>query len=139
MYYSNKIIIILSGDPDWWNQIKVRTSKKESKVLFKRGEIWWCRVGLNVGEEIFGKGIQFLRPILVFRKFTSNSFLGLALTTQEKKGSWYAETILNNKKRFVMLNQARIFDKKRLVERIGTIEDCQFIEVKNRFVDLYSS
>lgn len=130
---------ILSTDLDWWGQVKQRTQAEKSAVLFKAGEIWWCRVGLNIGEEIFGKGMEFLRPVLVLRKLTGNSFMGLALTTKEKKGSWYVETVLHGKKRFVMLNQARTLDKKRLVQRIGTLDDTQFVEVRKRFVEFYST
>ena len=41
---------------------------------------------------MFGKGAKFTRPILVFQKFTGNSFLGLPMTKQEKEGSWYVYT-----------------------------------------------
>lgn len=37
--------------------------------LFKEGEIWWCYVGENVGIEANGKGNQFTRPVLIFKKY----------------------------------------------------------------------
>ena len=135
----SSIVSILSTDLDWWSQVKRRTQAQESSALFKAGEIWWCRVGLNVGEEVFGKGLELLRPILIFRKNSGNSFLALALTTQEKKGSWYVETTLLGKKRLAMLHQVRTFDKKRLVRRIGTLDGEQFALVKARFIEFYSS
>jgi len=136
--FSN-IADILSTDLDWWGQVKRRTQARQSTVLFKTGEIWWCRVGLNIGQEIFGKGIQFLRPVLVFRKLSSDLFLGLSLTTKEKNGSWYVETNLLNRKRLVMLHQTRTLDKRRLFKRIGTLDSEQFAIVKRRFIDFYSS
>lgn len=136
--FSN-IANILTHDLDWCNQVKCRTQKVKSDVLFKAGEIWWCRVGLNLGEEIYGKGLEFLRPVLIFKKLTGNSFLGLALTTRDRTGSWYVETIHNQKKRLAMLNQVRTLDKKRLVQRIGTLDDKQFIEIKRRFIEFYST
>ena len=57
--------------------------------LFHEGEIWWCSIGLNVGDEVFGKGPQFTRPVLIFKKFTGSSFLGIPLTSKVKSGSWY--------------------------------------------------
>lgn len=72
-----------------WFKIKMALWNKPSKVIFKQGDIWWCVLGVNLGEEVIGKGLKFTRPVLIFRKFTSNSFLGLPLTKQEKKGSWY--------------------------------------------------
>lgn len=130
---------MLVRDLDWWNQVKCRTQKEKSNVLFKSGEMWWCRVGLNVGEEVFGKGLGFTRPILVFKKLTKNSFMGIPLTSQRKIGTWYVETTLNNTKRWVMLNQAKILDRKRLTNRIGTLDENSFKEVGRRFVEFYSS
>lgn len=135
--FSN-ITNILAFDLDWWNQVKCRTQKEKSNILFKSGEIWWCRVGLNVGEEIYGKGLEFLRPVLIFKKLTGNSFVGLAFTTKVRTGTWYIETNHNQKKRLIMLNQVRTFDKKRLVQRIGTLDDSQFAEIKRKFIEFYS-
>ena len=120
-----------------WCKLKSTLSGTESRVDFKQREIWWCSVGVNLGEESFGKGSLFTRPVLVFRKFTTNSFLGLPITGQEKQGSWYAEIGMHGKKSWVMLNQARIFDRKRLVDRIGTLDDQEFNFVKERFRELF--
>lgn len=70
-----------------WFKLKISLWDKTSRTVFKQGDIWWCSLGVNLGEEIFGKGLKFTRPILIFRKFTSNSFLGLPLTTQKKEDS----------------------------------------------------
>lgn len=96
-------------------------------------------MGMNLGEEMFGKGDKFTRPVLIFRKFTSNSFLGLPVTKQERVGSWYVEITIHGEKRWVMLNQARVLDKKRLTNRIGALDDNDFKKVKERFIEFYSS
>ena len=64
-----------------WCALKIALWGKTDRIVFKQAEIWWCSVGMNIGEESFGKGARFTRPILIFRKFTSNSFLGLPMTT----------------------------------------------------------
>ena len=122
-----------------WFRLKISLWGKESKVVFKQGDIWWCSLGVNLGEEIFGKGLKFTRPVLIFRKFTSNSFLGLPLTKQEKKGTWYVEITIHGEKRWVMLNQARVLDKKRLTSRIGVLDDADLKKVKDRFLEFYGS
>ncbi len=122
-----------------WFKLKLTLWTKPSKVIFKQGEIWWCSLGMNVGEEEYGKGPQFTRPVLIFRKFTNNSFMGLPLTTQEKTGTWYVETELGGIKRKVMLNQARLLDKKRLTSKVGVLDKKQFNEVRVRFLKLFSS
>lgn len=123
-----------------WFKLKILLWKKENKKLvFKQGEIWWCSVGMNLGEEIFGKGIKFTRPVLVYKKFTSNSFMGIPLTSKEKQGSWYARIDLRGKTSWVILNQARIFDKKRLTNRLGALDDKDMDRVKKSFLKLFSS
>ncbi|MEK7565317.1 MAG: type II toxin-antitoxin system PemK/MazF family toxin [Patescibacteria group bacterium] len=123
-----------------WCELKIALwNKNNNKLIFKQGEIWWCSLGMNLGEEIFGKGIKFTRPVLVFRKFTSNSFLGLPLTRQEKQGTWYVEITMHGSKNWVMLNQIRVLDKKRLVDRIGTLDDTDFKKVKEGFLKFYAS
>ena len=122
-----------------WFKLKADLWNKPSKVIFKHGDIWWCSLGMNIGEEVIGKGDKFTRPILIFRKFTSNSFLGLPLTKQEKKGTWYVEITIHGEKRWVMLNQARILDKKRLTSRIGALDDTDLEKVKSHFLEFYGS
>jgi hypothetical protein len=94
---------------------------------------------MNVGEESYGKGNGFARPVLIFKKFSGNSFLGLPLTSKEKNGNWYAPVNMGGDISWVMLNQARIFDKNRLVELIGDIKLEDFENVKKKFHDLYCS
>jgi len=120
-----------------WCKLKIVLWDKEDKIIFKQGDIWWCSLGMNLGEEMFGKGEKFTRPVLIFRKFTSNSFLGLPLTKQEKKGTWYAEITIHKEKSWVMLNQARVFDKKRLTNRIGALDNSDLKKVKEQFLEFY--
>lgn len=122
-----------------WCRVKIGLAEKEHAIIFKQGDIWWCSLGMNLGEEMYGKGSNFRRPVLVFRKLTSNSFLGLPVTRQQKEGSWYVEITVHGNKRWVMLNQARILDKKRLTSRIVALDTKDFQEVKDRFVAFYSS
>jgi mRNA-degrading endonuclease toxin of MazEF toxin-antitoxin module len=120
-----------------WCKVNATIINNHRQVLFKEGEIWWCHLGLNIGEEEFGKGVYFARPVLIFKKFTTNSFLGLPLTSSEKIGTWYVQIKIRGRESSVMLNQARIFDKKRLRERVVTMNEKDFMEVKERFQAFY--
>lgn len=122
-----------------WLKLKIKLWQKESKATFKQGEIWWCSLGFNLGEEIFGKGEKYTRPVLIYKKFTGNSFLGLPLSTSGKKGSWYVEITHANKKSYVLLNQARTLDKKRLTKRMSTLDKKDFKNVRERFIEFYGS
>ena len=122
-----------------WLELKIKLWTKKDKIIFKQGEIWWCSLGFNLGEEIFGKGKKFTRPVLIFKKFTANSFMGLPLTTHGKNGSWYVEIETKGFKRWALLNQARILDKKRLTNKIDFISKADFGKVKKNFIEFYSS
>jgi len=122
-----------------WFSLKLLLYLKKSNIIFKQRKLWWCSLGVNLGEEIFGKGLIFTRPVLIFKKLTSNSFLGLPLTSQEKTGTWYVKIKQGGKTNWVILNQARILDKKRLTNRIGVIGDTDFQKVKQNFLDFFGS
>lgn len=102
--------------------------------LFKQREVWWCSVGMNVGDEIYGKGASFLRPVLVLKKITGNVFLALPMTSLEKKGTWYVEVKLHQKQNWVILSQARTLDARRLRNRIGELSDLEYLMVQKRFI-----
>lgn len=44
---------------DEWNEIKKKTSRKNRKLGIKPREIFWVKIGHNLGSEEFGKGNDF--------------------------------------------------------------------------------
>jgi hypothetical protein len=74
-----------------WNEVKKRTDAKEVVANFKEREIYWANIGENIGYEQNGKGNDFMRPILVFRKFSRTMFFGIPLSTTTKEGSFFFE------------------------------------------------
>jgi mRNA-degrading endonuclease toxin of MazEF toxin-antitoxin module len=130
----NYILFLL----DWW-KLSFLLWHKQSKTIFHEGEVWWCSVGLNIGEEVYGKGINFARPVLVFKKLTKNSFLALPFTGSEKKGNWYVPIQLPNRKSSIMLNQIRVVDKKRLRSRMTILDISDFLLIKKSFHKFYCS
>jgi hypothetical protein len=83
---------------DLWNQVKQITDKKENKVGFKEREIFWLRLGKNIGAEEYGKGNEFQRPVLIIKKLTSNIFVGLPLTSTLKNNDYFHTIEYNTKK-----------------------------------------
>jgi mRNA interferase MazF len=122
---------------DWW-RASVALRNKKSKPMFKEGEIWWCSIGMNIGAEIFGKGATFTRPVIIFKKFNSDLFLGIPLTSQQKSGPWYLPIHCADIDSCVILNQARSFDAKRLMGRMATLTDAEFAPIKQKFLEIYS-
>jgi mRNA interferase MazF len=119
-----------------WKKIKKNTDVMKNPVMIREGEIIWCRIGVNIGCETFGKGKYYRRPVLVLRKFSTNSFLGIPLTKQEKRGDWYykikKDTIVN----FLILNQARLFDIKRLENKLYELSEKELLKIKMKYCTL---
>lgn len=49
-----------------WHKIKIKISKNKNFLKFNEREIWFIRLGQNIGFEQNGKGEQFMRPTLIF-------------------------------------------------------------------------
>jgi len=116
---------------DKWNQLKKRINKNEARVFFHPREVWFMRMGKNVGFEQSGKGEEFERPVIVLKKFNKDIFIGVPLTSQDKKGKYYFEiSPIKNRKNKAIISQIKLIDKKRLQEKIGIIPKGEFLELK---------
>ena len=109
---------------------------EEDELYFKEGDVWWCSIGLNVGNESFGKGKNFRRPVLVLKKLSADLCVALPLTSQIKIGTWFVNVTLNGEDRYVMMYQIRALNKKRFTVKIGEIDGADFKKVKEKLKTL---
>ena len=109
-----------------WNTQKQSLDKRNKVVYFQVRDVFWARPGENVGFEQSGKGSCFMRPILVFKKFNLHVFWGIPLTTQKKNGVFYYSFELKGRRRSAILSQVRLFDARRLEQKIGKISKKDF-------------
>ena len=99
---------------DAWNALKKQLDCKKKIIDFYEGNIYFMSVGHNVGHEVYGKKELFLRPVLVYKKLTKTTFLGIPLTSQKKEGSYFFEfSYKKNKKSVALLHQMRVYDIRR--------------------------
>ena len=131
-----KNLICLDKIYDDWNKVKKNIAKSEEKVFFKERDIFWISIGENVGFEQNGKGDVFSRPVLIVRKFSKSIFFGVPLSTKIKEGSFFFEFDLDNNKSNALLVQGRIFDVKRLENKIGMINKNDFLRLKEKLKKL---
>jgi len=117
-----------------WNNIKINIEKKKEKIYFKEREIYWANIGENIGFEQGGKGDDFTRPLLIFKKFSNNIFFGIPLSTKRKNGTFFFEFIFkDNKISTALLVQTKMYDVKRLDKKIGKISVEDFKRLKIKF------
>ena len=119
----------MEKDFDGWNELKKKINARNPIYVSER-DIWFCSVGLNVGSEQGGKHELFERPVLVIKKVTSNTFIGVPLTSNKKKGSWYVEIESTNSS--AIISQIKLFDTRRLARKIQVISMEEFNIIKNK-------
>ena len=122
-----------------WIGLKEKLHNKEHKPpLFKEGEVWWCYWGENIGGEINGKKEQFTRPVFILKKYDKYSFLGLPLSTKIKIGTWYVNINFAGIDQTISLSQGRVFDHKRLKEKVGEMSESDVDKIWAGYLNLHS-
>ena len=127
---------------DEWNKVKKIIHSKENIVGYKEREIFWIRLGKNVGSEEFGKGDEYQRPVVIVKKLTNNLFFAIPLTSKIKNGSYFYTFTFKTKKNKILTNtamilQLRTFDKKRLMGRIGTMPKNDFENLLEKVREIF--
>lgn len=122
---------------DEWNTVKKKLEVYGGLPNISDGEIWWCAMGENIGVEVSGKGKRFLRPVLVMRKINKHEFIGIPLTTKQRKGSWYVSFLFNDRKEVASLIQVRAMSVRRLVYKMGEVPESDLELVKRAFLQIF--
>ena len=120
-----------------WHKLKQDIHSSKSRIHFRQGEIWFVSIGQNIGYEVFGKGEQFLRPVLVFRKINKSTFLSIRLTSKIKEDKYHFVINFKDKENSAMLSQIRTIDAKRLSYKIGSLEKSVFENLEKAFVEFF--
>ncbi|GEM_PF-275667 len=127
-------------DFDNWNTLKKQIQNRSVLgPFFKEREIWWCMIGTNIGFEEDGKSQDFTRPVIILKKFNTETFLGAPLTTTPKIGKYLFNIPFTVKKQSILISQIRFFDARRLRNKISKLDMPTFIQLqKNIASELFS-
>ena len=114
-----------------WHKEKEQINNTKGTALFHEREVWWCRVGVNVGFEMDGRGETFERPVVIVKKFNLDVCLVVPLTARSKKGKYYFSIgKVADRDATAVLSQIRFIDRKRLANKITTLDK----EIFNKLV-----
>jgi sulfate adenylyltransferase subunit 1 len=122
---------------DYWNEKKKNIHDNNKYIKFRERDILFLSVGKNIGYEQYGKGEEFLRPVLVYKKFNKRTFLGIPLSSVEKNGSYYFS--FNYTKSIIStanFSQIKTFDIKRAKYRSGVIDEQDFEKLSKKLIKL---
>ena len=127
MYYG--VSMNKQEDFNKWNTKKKAINIKAAVPSFREREIWIMSVGVNVGNEINGRGVHFCRPVLILKWVSANNFIGLPLTGKIKNLPGYYKY----DKGCVVFEQVRMFSARRLLRKRMKISEKQFAQIKESF------
>ena len=119
-----------------WFLLKPKLHNRNANFFFKEREVWWCSLGMNVGDEEDGKNKFFDRPILIVKKFNDNLFFAVPMTTKNKANRYYQTVQFQEKIVSIMLSHLRVIDKKRLQNKAGVLNKNDFEKVKENLKKL---
>ena len=119
-----------------WHKKKEYIENDRPRVFFKVREVWLCHIGENIGFEQDGRGDEFLRPVIILKKFNNEVLWAIPLTRIDKKNKYYFSFQFDNKSSVAILSQIRLFDAKRLKYKMGDMKMVDFVGLKNKIRQL---
>ena len=127
----------MQKDFDSWNFEKKEIHLRTRVPRYHTREIWWAKLGLNVGFEQDGTGANFKRPVLVLRGLSREVCIIVPLTTSAKRDRFYIDAgLVSGKSAAAIISQIRLIDTRRLVEKIMTLDKAHFAIIQKSAKDL---
>ncbi|PIR41655.1 MAG: hypothetical protein COV31_00035 [Candidatus Yanofskybacteria bacterium CG10_big_fil_rev_8_21_14_0_10_46_23] len=125
-------------DFDRWNESKKNIHLNKSGRFYREREIWWCSVGVNVGNEQDGGGKLFQRPVLVVKGLSRRTCIVIPLTTSENKHPMRVRLgDIGGKESSVVISQLRVVDTQRFNERLSILSKSRFTSIQKAVRELF--
>lgn len=122
---------------DMWNSIKKRVNSLSPRLYTVR-EIWWCKLGVNVGFEQDGNGEQYQRPVVIVRSFGGKVCMIVPLTTSTHKHNLRIPVgLVDGKNASAILSQIKTIDTRRLSEKISFMDKDRFTHLIENIRSLF--
>ena len=116
--------------------MKKKTNAEKPRFYTVR-EVWWCRVGVNVGTEQDGKGEWYARPCVILRGFGPDACLVVPLTTSPRDHALRIPVgLVEGVEARANLSQIRVVDTRRLEAKIGFLAESIFSKVRKAARDM---
>ncbi len=122
---------------DLWNEDKKYINSNNDNKLYSTREVWWCRLGVNIGFEQDGTGDNLERPVVILKGFSKYVCVVIPLTTSIKANTYHvAIGEIDGRNAFAIISQIRLIDTKRLINKLGTLEECLFEFMRKAVKDI---
>ncbi|NCU41198.1 MAG: hypothetical protein EOM19_00565 [Candidatus Moranbacteria bacterium] len=118
---------------DWMTVKKTLNAREIPSPFFER-EVWWASLGENIGFELDGKSPDYSRPIIILKIFSENNLFYAPLTTMKccRKRPFFFDVgeIVPGKRSRASLSHTSSMDGRRLLKKIGMLEESTFLDLK---------
>ena len=124
-----------------WNELKKKLDASETASTFlpQEREVWMCYMGRNIGYEQNGDR-NFMRPVLIIRKFDRKLFWIVPITEHQKPLDFYFNfTDPRGKSGAIILAQMKLMSVKRFVRVMYAFSADEFAHVQGVLVNLLQS
>lgn len=129
--------MIYKKDFDLWNEEKKKLEINSPIIFFHIREVWWCKLGINLGFEQDGKNLDFARPVIILKTYSVNAALVAPLTSKNKKGAYYFDIgKVDGRDAKAVLSQIRFVDKRRLINKADVIKEEIFEKLRSAIIQL---
>lgn len=127
----------MKKDFDKWNEHKKNIDERQVAPFCHERELWWCTLGMNIGFEQDGSGIEYRRPVLILKGLSKQTCLVIPLTTSTHAHKLRpAIGLVEDKQACALLSQMRVIDTKRLVRKIGSLDKQIFDDMRKTVKDI---
>ena len=123
---------VVIKDFNGWNKEKKHVHHEGKQKLCHEREIWWCAFGVNIGREQDGRGDNFERPVAILKKLSPDTFVALPLSTKKRLEKFQSKVTYGILVNFALLDQVRVLDTKRLLRKIGSVDQEEFEAMRNK-------
>ncbi len=110
---------------DAWNELKKEIDARPYGPYCKKGEVWWCCFGLNIGSEQDGKNEWFERPVLVIKVLNRETVICIPLSSIISPGKDGIEISYDGKSNFALFQHVKTLSTKRFTRQISRLDKDQ--------------
>lgn len=127
----------MKKDFDGWNQKKKRLHDRDEAPFFHAREIWWCSLGVNIGFEQDGANSEYSRPVVILKGMSRQTCFVIPLTTSLNNHPLRPSVgSIKGKLARALLSQMRLIDAKRLIKKIGYLNEKVFMRIRKAAKDM---
>jgi len=127
----------MEKDFDQWNKQKKQIHADGENKLYHTREVWWCALGANIGFEQDGYGDAHRRPVIILKGLSKQTCFIIPLTTAANDHPLRPSVgRIAGKEARALLSQIRVVDSRRLVRKIGYLQQDIFERIRKAAKEL---